>query len=123
MVNYHKVALEEQRKREPQIEEQFSARNSGEHKIHKKRTKSFHSRVQPAGRDSRDVCSAAQMSAEVRLYSEGCRGRIGRTDVKNECVSRKEPEQTISGVRSFGGMFSQLVHSSETEGGSPRTKL
>ena len=53
----------------------------------------FHSRVQLAGRDSRDVCSAAQMSAEVKLHSEGCRERIGRTDVKNGCVSRKKPEQ------------------------------
>ena len=61
------------------------------------------------------------MSAEVRLHSEGCRERIERTDVKNECASRKEPEQTISGVRSFGGMFSQLVRSPETEGGSSHT--
>ena len=35
--------------------------------------------------------------------------RERRTDVRNECVSRKEPEQTISGVEPFGGMFSQLV--------------
>ena len=39
MVNYHKVALEEQR--EPQTEEQPSA-NSGEQEMHEKRTKSFH---------------------------------------------------------------------------------
>ena len=74
--------------RETQTEEQLSARASGEQKIHKKRTKSFLSRVQPAGKDWRDECSAAQRSTEVRLHSEGCRDRIGRTDVENERVSR-----------------------------------
>ena len=59
----------------------------------------------------------------MKLHSEGCRERIGRTDIKDECVNRKEPAQTISGVKSFGGMFSQLVRSPETEGGSSRTRL
>ena len=37
--------------------------------------------------------------------------RAHRAHVKDECVSLKEPEHSICGVRSFGGMFSQLVRS------------
>ena len=54
----HARATVQEERRELQTEEKLPARNSGEHKIHKKRTKSFHSRVQPAGKDSRETYAA-----------------------------------------------------------------
>ena len=48
-------------------------------------TQDAYSRVtasrQPAGGDSREVCSTAWMSAEVRLHSDGCRESIGQAMV------------------------------------------
>ena len=44
-------------------------------------TQDAYSRVQPAGGDSGDVCSTAQMSAEVRLHSGGCHESIRQATV------------------------------------------
>ena len=70
----------ESRRREDRTafsERQWRTEDSREaHKVVSRCAQEAYSRGQPAGGGSRGACSTAQMSADVRLHSEGCRESI-----------------------------------------------
>ena len=84
------------------------SRASEKKRIHWKRTKSFHdaqdahSRVQPAGGDSRDVCSTAQMSAELRLHSEGCHESTRQVMVDETWAAKSHSKRSLEPYISVG---------------------
>ena len=74
-------------------------------------------RVQPAGGDLRDVCSTAQMSAEVRLHSERCRESIRQAMVDETWAAQSQSERSLELYPSVG------CSNHVTEGGSLHTRL
>ena len=77
-----------------------------------------YSRVQPAGGDSREVCSTAQMSAEVRLHSEGCRESIRQAMVDETLAAKSQSDRSLESYLKWAAQTRRLKdhHTRDCEG-------